>query len=150
MNDSTSDPQNMPHEAANSEGAVPAKKPAARKTPRKKAEPKAGAAGKVVVDDSAALAGAVDALDQPANAPADSESAVALPAPLTAPDVASEGVLAQPPSEDGTRELGARPQPRSHHAEGAGRGKRSPPAAAGGYQFEDVISGRFDADEVRA
>ncbi|ART56698.1 23S rRNA pseudouridylate synthase B [Acidovorax carolinensis] len=84
----------------------------------------------------------------PVDSPVDSEPSVALSAPLKGAEAASEVVDARPQSVDGTREADARPQSKSHHAAGAGRGKRSTPAAAGGYRFEDVISGRFDADEV--
>lgn len=148
MNDSTSEAESMPHETATSGAAVPLKKPAARKTPRKKAEPLAGIAGKVVNDDLGAVSGVGDAVAPPVDSPVDSEPSVALSAPLKGAEAASEVVDARPQSVDGTREADARPQAKSHHAAGAGRGKRSTPAAAGGYRFEDVISGRFDADEV--
>ncbi len=149
MNDSTSDPQNIPHAAVNSEGAVPAKKPAARKTPRKKAEPMAGAVGEVAPQLSAVLPGDGEALDALANLPTDPVPAVAFTDSSNGADLPSDTGSAQSPSTDDHREPGARPQAKPRHAEGAGRGKRSPPAA-GGYQFEDVISGRFDADEVSA
>ena len=148
MNDSTSDPQDMSQETENSERAVPAKKAVARKTTRKKAEPMAGVAVEVPLEAPAGFPGQGDVLAPPANPSADPEPATALAVPVNSVEVQSEGGIANVQSPDGKREAGAKHQAKPHHASGAGRGKRSNAAGVDGYQFEDVISGRFDADET--
>jgi len=136
MNDSTSDVQNMPHETENSEAAMLQKKSAARKTSRKKAVPADGA-----VEAVAAHAALAKESVEP-------EPAAVLSVPLKSAEVAFQ--VAESPVMEDHSETGTRPPANPRHAGGAGRGKRSPPSAAGGYQFEDVISGRFDADEVNS
>jgi 23S rRNA pseudouridine2605 synthase len=136
MNDSTSDSQSMPHETDNSDAAIPQKKPAARKTSRKKAAPIDG-----VVEEVATPAPLVKESVKP-------ESSEVLPAPLTGAEVASQAVVAELQAMEVRSDAGARLQANPRHAGGAGRGKRSSSAVVEGYQFEDVISGRFDADEV--
>ena len=148
MNDSTSDPQDMSQETESSDVAVPAKKAVARKNTRKKAEPMAGVAGDVVLEAPAGFSGEGDALHLSANLAAEHEPAVASAAPLSNADVPSDGGITTSQSTAGKREAGARRQATPRPAGPTGSGKRSTAAAVDGYQFEDVISGRFDADEV--
>ena len=148
MNDSTSDPQDMSQETESSDVAVPAKKAVARKNTRKKAEPMAGVAGDVVIEAPAGFSGEGDALHLSANLAAEHEPALASAAPLSNADVPSDGGITTSQSTAGKREAGARRQATPRPAGLTGSGKRSTAAAVDGYQFEDVISGRFDADEV--
>jgi 23S rRNA pseudouridine2605 synthase len=159
MNDSTPEmPADLP-EAAPAQAAAAPKKPAAKRAPRKKAVP----AGVVAEEDSAA---------GDATAPMPEPEAVAAAAPLTAAELPPEASsssqrVAGPeaeasaahaggfestgqPGQGGRRNEGrpgGRPQQRS---EGAGRDRRKAAAAVDGYQFEDVVSGRFDEDDASA
>lgn len=140
MNESTSAPQNLQPEAATAEPAVPEKKAAPRKTARKKA------ASNAVGD--AMLPPADEALNVPV---------------AVADSVAPTGVVASAPAADSEPARGdeggvlssageARVSQRSKQRRdgGGGRGGRQSSTAASGYQFEDVVSGRFDADETNA
>lgn len=118
MNDSTSDVQNMPHETENSEAAMLQKKSAARKTSRKKAVPADGA-----VEAVAAHAALTKESVEP-------EPAAVLSVPLKSAEVAFQ--VAESPVMEDHSETGTRPPANPRHAGGAGRGKRSPPSAAGG------------------
>ena len=148
MNDSTPDPQSLPQATANSEAAAPQKKPAARKTPRKKAVPVAEAAADSAVEASVeiSLVKAVSAV--PVTAPVRPESVVVSSAPLQGGDAASQGAATPSQAMDVHGDAGVKHPERPHHAKGAARARQSSPAVVDGYQFEDVISGRFDADEV--
>lgn len=84
--------------------------------------------------------------------------------PVEVPAGADLAVAAEPaaagfqaPGVDGVAPRGERKGPppadqrgRSPRADGGGRDKRKPAPAVEGYQFEDVISGRFDQDDASA
>lgn len=151
MNDSTPDNPGATPEAGAADVAAPAKKPAVKRAPRKKAAPaSAEAAGAVVADSDVAVAApaAVAAAEPPVQAevPAAAETVVDAE-PMAAGTDAPE---ADGPAPRGERkgQAQAEPRGRSPRAEGAGRDKRKPAPVAEGYQFEDVVSGRFDEDDA--
>ena len=146
MNDSTSDPQDMSQATESSETSLPAKTAGARKNTRKKVEPMSGVAGEVVLEGPAGFSRGCDAVAAPAGLPVDLEPAEVLSAPLSNADVPSEGGIPRLQSTEGKREAAAGPQAAQSSVERAGPGKRYTAASVDGYQFEDVISVRFDAD----
>ena len=148
MNDSISDPQSLPQATEHFEAVAPQKKPAARKSARKKAVPVAEATADLAVEAPVdiALATAVSAV--PVTAPTLPEPVAMLSAPLHGADAAFQGVAAPSQTLNVHGEADVKPREKPHHAKATGRSRQSSSAVAGGYQFEDVISGRFDADEV--
>ena len=147
MNDSTSEkPADLP--GLNTADAEPvAKKPAAKRAPRKKAV----AAPAEVAAPEAVTAAQVGAPDPVVEAPAPEAAAV------EAPTVASESPAADATAVvgDGSseqRERGPRGERRERppRSEGAGRDKRKAAPVVEGYQFEDVVSGRFDEEDASA
>ncbi|RZJ62346.1 MAG: rRNA pseudouridine synthase [Acidovorax sp.] len=154
MNDSTPD---NPAAEPEAEPAAAAKKPAAKRAPRKKAAPAVVDADATVdpVHVDAASAVAPQALEQPAEpdvspshpgneaAPGeDSNAAVDVPDAARAADVPSRGdrrpSQGQPRGQRPARPDGERRGPKGHQ----------PALAVDGYQFEDVVSGRFDDEET--
>ncbi|PUA99690.1 ribosomal large subunit pseudouridine synthase B [Acidovorax sp. 107] len=146
MNDSTPEnPAELP--GLNAADAVPAaKKPAAKRAPRKKAAPGAvEAAGlEAAAVEPVAISG--PASDAPvAEAPAQEVRAAVVEIGSTALVSAAEGE-GGPLSQE--RSLRDEVRRRSPHPEGAGRDKRKAAAVVEGYQFEDVVSGRFDEEDA--
>lgn len=143
MNDSTPDNPGATPEAGAADVAPAAKKPAAKRAPRKKAAPVSAEGVDAVVADSdvSADAPAVVALTEPsaqAEAPVGVEPAAGVDVDGSAPHAEPKGpVRAESPG-------------RAPRAEGMGRDKRKPAPAVEGYQFEDVVSGRFDQDDASA
>ena len=168
MNDTT--PDNAAAEPQD-EPATAAKKPAAKRAPRKKAAP-AAAAADAAADSAVAAESApaeqpavADALASPlppggALAPDAANSASGSPAAAPDAETVAPGESAGPveahsdsegrPSQSHPR--GQRPPRPETRQEGAGRGpKRHQPApAVDGYQFADVVSGRFDDEDASA
>jgi 23S rRNA pseudouridine2605 synthase len=140
MNESTSEPQNSQPEPATVQPAVTEKKAPARKTARKKAVP--------VADSSAVVSPADVAVMVPtaAAAPA-APTVVEASAPVAEPEPAPRTEGEALPSAGDAASTQRKKQGRDG---GSGRGGRQSSAAGSGYQFEDVISGRFDADETNA
>lgn len=141
MNDSTPEnPDATPvPEAAN---VVPeARKPAAKRAPRKKVVK----ADEVAVAETEAVASSVQSPD-----PLVSEASPE-PAPLDAgrlPDETSAVEAGAAPVQ-GQRHGSGDPRARAQRAEGQGRDKRRGVApVVEGYQFEDVVSGKFDEDDA--
>lgn len=163
MNDSTHDtPADVPQAEA-MEAIVAPKKPAAKRAPRKKPMPEAV----VDVHSMVSAAGSEPAALQeagPAGSPsssiAESSADVSLPAPMAmqedggtavVPSSSAEGA-GQAGREGGRRrnsgdQGGSKPPQRS---DGGGHARRKPVAKVDGYQFEDVVSGRFDEDDASA
>ena len=147
MNESTSEkPADLP--GLNAADAEPvAKKPAAKRAPRKKAvaasvdvaAPEAGTVAQMGAPDPVVAAPALEAetVEAPVVAP---ESPAA-----DATAVVGDGSSEQP--ERGPRGERRERPPRS---EGAGRDKRKAAPVVEGYQFEDVVSGRFDEEDASA
>ena len=138
MNDSTPEnPDAAPQLDATA--AVPeAKKPAAKRAPRKK----------VVKADDAALLEAENASTPVPSAQADAVSPALEAISVTAEDGSADTDTSE--SQRGQRSPELHPA-RPPRAEAPGRSQRKPAArAVDGYQFEDVVSGRFDEDETTA
>ena len=151
MNDST--PDNAAAEPQD-EPAAAAKKPAAKRAPRKKATPAV-----IVADASVDSAIGVDALVP--------EPPVAAAVPDVSPDVvppqaeaavaddgesaAGDGAVAADDDEGRAAQRPPRSQ-RPARPDGEGRDARRNPPAPGvdGYQFADVVSGRFDEEDASA
>lgn len=153
MNDSTSDNPGATPEAGAADVAPAAKKPAAKRAPRKKAVPVSAEGGDTVAVNSgvAAMAPAIEA-EAGSSAPVEAPTRAEL-------DMAAEsaGAASDAPVADGAAPRGERkgqapvePRGRSPRADGGGRDKRKPAPVAEGYQFEDVVSGRFDQDDASA
>lgn len=148
MNDST--PENTPAEP-DAESGVTAKKPAAKRAPRKKATPAIAVADAAPELQALAqpepLAPLVD-LARP-DAAADAGAAVGADA-AAAPAEAAEAGRSE--NRNGRPNHGdSRRQPPSRQGGGARGNQRNPsPLAVEGYQFADVVSGRFDEEEGSA
>ena len=147
MNDSTSEkPADLP--GLNTADAEPvAKKPAATRAPRKKAV----AAPAEVAAPEAVTAAQVGAPDPVVEAPAPEATAVEAPAVAPeSPAADATAVVGDGSSEQ--RERGPRGERRERptRSEGAGRDKRKAAPVVEGYQFEDVVSGRFDEEDASA
>ncbi len=153
MNDSTSDNPGATPEAGAADVAPAAKKPAAKRAPRKRAVPVSAEVGDTVAVNSgvAAMAPAIEA-EAGSSAPVEAPTRAEL-------DMAAEsaGAASDAPVADGAAPRGERkgqapvePRGRSPRADGGGRDKRKPAPVAEGYQFEDVVSGRFDQDDASA
>lgn len=149
MNDSTLEtPADLPE--AEPAAAAP-KKPAAKRAPRKK---KAETAESAAPLEAPAAEAQAPAASVPADAVAPAEAA---PAAGDAADAVDGGEVSEPmpaaaaPADPQGRQ---RPAGSNHPAGGpAKRGRDARKAAAPsveGYQFEDVVSGRFDEDEASA
>lgn len=140
MNDTTPEnPDAVPE--ADAVASAP-KKPAVKRAPRKKAAP-------AVVDT--AVAGSVAAIAGEGAPGPLSEMPVAIdPAAVVAAPV----VGAIEASDAGSAELQGElrnfdePRGRQPRPQGAGRDKRKAAPTVEGYQFEDVVSGRFDDDAL--
>lgn len=153
MNDSTPDNPGATPEAGAADVAPAAKKPAAKRAPRKKAVPVSAKGADTLAADSgmAAMASATGVQAEsssPVEVPAGAELAVAVEPAV---------VGSQAPGADGAASRGGRKgqAPADHRgrpprAEGMGRDKRKPAPGVEGYQFEDVVSGRFDQDDASA
>ena len=140
MNDSTPDNPGATPEAGAADVAPAAKKPAVKRAPRKKAVPVSSeVAGSAAVVAPAGLAAAEAPVQ--AEVPAGTELVV---------DAEADAPEADGAAPRGERKAQAEPRGRSPRAEGAGRDKRKPAPAVEGYQFEDVVSGRFDEDDALA
>ncbi|CAN7591759.1 pseudouridine synthase [Acidovorax sp. LjRoot117] len=158
MNDSTPD---NPATEPDAEPAVSAKKPAAKRAPRKKPAPAVVAADAPVdavsVDSSSAEAPQpseqLAQLDV-ASAPAGDEAPQGEnPSAVDAPDAADAAEATDVPARGDRRPpQGQSRGQRPPRPEGEGRGqKRNQPAlAVDGYEFADVVSGRFDDEETSA
>ena len=147
MNESTSEkPADLP--GLNAADAEPvAKKPAAKRAPRKKAV----AAPAEVAAPEAVTAAQVRAPDPVVEASAPEVTAVEAPAvALESPVADATAVVGDGSSEQ--RERGPRGgrRERPTRSEGAGRDKRKAAPVVEGYQFEDVVSGRFDEEDASA
>ena len=167
MNDSTSETPAVLSEAAPAGDAAKPKKPAAKRVARKKVVAAASEAGST--SEGAAPVGDVDAT----TAAVAAEHMVAEPSALLSDAVGSEpveagaGVAPGLPGQDKALEPEGRPAPESGRRKRNGReagvqnASRAPGEAGGekrkakgpaptvdGYQFEDVVSGRFDADDA--
>ena len=149
MNDSTSEnPADLPGlNAADTEPA--AKKPAAKRAPRKKAV--AAPAEVTVPEAGTAVQGDASApgVDAPEAAAAE-VLAAALESELASP--AAVATTAEGEGNALQRERSPRGESRERppRADGAGRGKRKAAPVVEGYQFEDVVSGRFDEEDASA
>ncbi len=143
MNDSTPDNPGATPEAGAADVAPAAKKPAAKRAPRKKAAPVSAEGVDAVGADSdvSADAPAVVALAEPS---AQVEAPVAVE-PAAGVEVEGSAPRAEPKGPARVESSGRAPR-----AEGMGRDKRKPVPAVEGYQFEDVVSGRFDQDDASA
>ncbi|WP_298207818.1 pseudouridine synthase [Acidovorax sp.] len=139
MNDSTHENPDAVPEADPADPAPVAKKPAAKRAPRKKAAPVVADAATAEPETAAAVAAA------PEPSPAVAAEPVA---PAVADADASEAERAAPRSEG--RHSSGEPRGRSPRPQDAGRDKRKAAAPVEGYQFEDVVSGRFDEDDASA
>ena len=143
MNDST--PENMPAEP-DAESGVPAKKPAAKRAPRKKATPVAAAAE--AAPELQALA-QPEPLEQPAGPTRpDASDGAHAPAGVDVAEVA--GAAGGSEDRGGRQNHGdSRRQPPPSRQDSGARGNKRNPGfpAVEGYQFADVVSGRFDEDE---
>ncbi|MFY3383961.1 pseudouridine synthase [Paracidovorax sp. MALMAid1276] len=167
MNDSSSEGQDAerPAEGAHLTPDIP--KPAARRAPRKKAPAAADSPADAVVqrDDPAnSVAGAAEvsppaaaaSLDAPATPvagdpgmPEKADSAAAAAAGAAAAAVASGP--SPSPSERGPRPDASAAGQGSAQPREAGKGgkqRKAPGRGVDGYQFADVVSGRFDEDEA--
>lgn len=165
MNDSTSETPNMPPEAGPTDSIAKPKKPAAKRVARKKVVATPGPA----LDSDNALA--ADAGDAPASVAAEHavpEPSVSEPAAVAAESVrghgdasateaaAGEGMLldanTRPARKEGRRRNdrggAARNASQAPAEASSGAKPKMPSPAVQGYQFEDVVSGRFDADEA--
>ena len=154
MNDSTPDNSGATPEADAADIAPAAKKPAAKRAPRKKAVPVSAEVAEVVAVDS-------DAAAVSSTAEVSAEPLIPVEVSAAGADlaVAAEPAAAgsQAPGVDGAAPRGERKGPppedqrgRPPRADGGGRDKRKPAPAVEGYQFEDVVSGRFDQDDASA
>ena len=147
MNDSTSEkPADLP--GLNAADAEPvAMKPAAKRAPRKKVV----AASVEVAAPEAVTVAQVGAPDPVVAAPAPEATAVGAPAVAPeSPAADATAVVGDGSSEQ--RERGPRGERRERppRSEGAGRDKRKAAPVVEGYQFEDVVSGRFDEEDASA
>ncbi|MBL7090239.1 pseudouridine synthase [Acidovorax sp.] len=149
MNDSTSEnPADVPGlNAADTVSA--AKKPATKRAPRKKAV--AVPAEVTLPETEAAVQVGTSAPALEALAPeAPGVQVQSLAMESASPEevvLAAEGEGDTPQRERSPRdEFRERPQ----RPDGAGRDKRKAAAAVEGYQFEDVVSGRFDEEDASA
>ena len=148
MNDSTSEnPAELPGLTA-ADTVPAAKKPAAKRAPRKKAAaPAEGAVSETVAAvQVGAPASVFDALAPEAPAAEESEPAMesASPAVVVSTGEGESSTLQRERSPRGE----SRERPSRH--DGAGRDKRKAAAVVEGYQFEDVVSGRFDEEDASA
>lgn len=139
MNDSTPE---IPDAVAPADAANPvpeAKKPAAKRAPRKKT-----AKADHVADADAAGA---EVLEQPSDAQVSAPSVVGTGG--VTPEVGS--VYAAPVAQQREQMSPGESRGRQPRKEGPGRDKRGSCApVVEGYQFEDVVSGRFDEDDATA
>ncbi len=147
MNDSTSEkPADLP--GLNAADAEPvAKKPAAKRAPRKKAV----AAPAEVAAPEAVAAAQLGAPDPVVEAPAPEAATVEASAVAPeSPAADATAVVGDGSSEQ--RERGPRGERRERppRSEGAGRDNRKAAPVVEGYQFEDVVSGRFDEEDASA
>lgn len=140
MNDSTHENPDAVPEADPADPAPVAKKSAAKRAPRKKAVP-------VVADAAMAESEAAEAVVAVAPEPTPAAAPVAAVAPATADPDASDAESAAP---HGERKHSGEPGGRSPRPQGAGRDKRKAAPVVEGYQFEDVVSGRFDEEDASA
>lgn len=140
MNDSTSETPDAAHPAEAAPVAPETRKPAAKRAPRKKV---------------AAVAD-VPAASEAADGSASGELTAAMPGAPTGdtPQVDVAPLAEQAPGERAAprekRMPGeGRERAAQHGAPGrGGKQRKAMPAGAEGYQFEDVVSGRFDEDEA--
>ncbi|MBT9514245.1 MAG: rRNA pseudouridine synthase [Acidovorax sp.] len=146
MNDSTSDNPGAVPEAGAADMAPVAKKPAAKRAPRKKVVPVAADAAVADIEVAAAAVVTSELLSSEAPVAAEPQVDVVDAAPAAAEAHASEAASSALRNERGNA---GDPRGRSPRPEGGGRDKRKP-APVEGYQFEDVVSGRFDEDDASA
>lgn len=149
MNDSTSEnPAEVP--GLNAADTVPAvKKPAAKRAPRKKAEA-------VLAEE--AVPEAVVAMQVGTSAPVLEAAAPEVPLAqvqaVAMDSISPEAVVSAADGEGNTRQAGRPPRgesrERPQRPDGAGRDKRRAAPVVEGYQFEDVVSGRFDEEDASA
>lgn len=159
MNDSISEPSADLPDAAPAVAMAAPSKPAAKRAPRKKkAEPAAASetqGSPVVADPAQAPEPVVDAMR---NTAVQGESVEA-----SATDVADAAVVAPGATASDVEDLQHRSERKregdAKNRQGgaqarADRGRRGQPKASAapveGYQFEDVVSGRFDEDDASA
>lgn len=164
MNDSTPEtPAAVPESEPAGAAAAP-KKPGAKRAPRKKAVPVAtpdvndGVLADAVdgADESTAssnpVAGSVQLAPLAADAPvAPQPVAQDMAQPVSEPSMTQEAPASQPESgQSRLRDAGPQRGKQPLRTEGAMRDKRKPAPSVEGYQFEDVVSGRFDEDDASA
>ncbi|MBV7544073.1 pseudouridine synthase [Acidovorax sp. sic0104] len=154
MNDSIPD---QPAAEPSADPAAPAKKPAAKRAPRKKAATAAGVAdtgagAPAEVEPSVGPQAAEETVVQPSVvASLGSEPGAAVDAVEDAGETAKEAQAVRMQPEGGGRQSQGQPRgQRPVRSEGDGRGPRRNPAAPAvdGYQFADVVSGRFDEEDA--
>jgi 23S rRNA pseudouridine2605 synthase len=141
MNDSTPEVPDAVAQADAANSLPEVKKPAAKRAPRKKA---------AKVDDGAAAA--VDATGTEAGKPP-LDAQVLAPSVVDADVVAADVNATEAESVARQRERTSPGEPRGRQPrkEGSVRDTRGASApAVQGYQFEDVVSGRFDEDDATA
>lgn len=153
MNDSTPDNPGATPEAGAADVAPAAKKPAVKRAPRKKAVPVSPEGTDAVAADSVVVvvAPATEVLAEsssPVEAPTGAEPAAA--AEPAAVGSQASGADGSAPRGERKGQSPADQRGRPPRAEGGGRDKRKPAPAVEGYQFEDVVSGRFDQDDASA
>jgi 23S rRNA pseudouridine2605 synthase len=137
MNDSNPEIPDAVAQADASNSVPKAKRPAAKRAPRKKT---------AKAEDVAVAAGA-EASEQPSSAQSSATSAVGTGGVTL--DV--DAVEAAPVSKPREQMIPGESRGRQPRKEGPGRDKRGSSApVVQGYQFEDVISGRFDEDDATA
>ena len=141
MNDSTpQNPDTVPQVDVTGTASA-ANKSVAKRTPRKKATPAADVA---VADSAAAELGPNDSVPI-LEIPAEAGVAVA----HAVPSLDASGVGRRAPQAE--RRIQGDSRVRRPRPEGASQDKRmAVPIVADGYQFEDVVSGRFDEDDTSA
>jgi 23S rRNA pseudouridine2605 synthase len=138
MNDSTPEIPAVLPPVEVVDASAPAKKPAAKRAPRKK--PVAAAEAVVVAEGDPAPELAVVA---------ESVEAALVAAEASTNDAPVAAAVPTGPAPRRTESRAQGNNGKSPRPQDAGRDKRRAPAPmVQGYQFEDVISGRFDEDEV--
>ncbi|PJI96991.1 ribosomal large subunit pseudouridine synthase B [Acidovorax sp. 69] len=143
MNDTTPENPDAVPVADVADTASATKKPAAKRAPRKKALPAAEAAP---VSSSDAVVAAEGVHESSVEMPL-AVDVVVKAVPMAVAAGASDVGSAAP--QEARRNHGE-PQSRQPRPQGAGRDKRKAASAVDGYQFEDVVSGRFDEDDASA